>query len=109
ANKRLIAYAICVTIENYATVISTMSDTQFLSYYPNNALIFYVLKELLTQKGLKFVTYGLSSPYNQNLLHFKTHMGFKEEAIFIKIMINPLLRPFFSFSKKFKAYANRLS
>lgn len=101
-DDKLAAYAITAIVENDGIIQSTMSHSDYLQAYPNNALIFTVVKALF-KHGVRRVSFGLV-PQDTHLFHFKESMGFSKQRIDCRLFINPILRPFMSLSAKYRHY-----
>ena len=79
-------------------ILHHYSKTEHLRNYPNNALIYLVTKEKLSQPYISQVSYGIQSlDLGISKLHkFKENMGFKKNPIRQVIIFNPFLKPFMS-------------
>lgn len=74
--KHLVAYlTVQVFDDGCARIRSHASDSDFLRFNPNNALIFAVTKHLLSKNNTNCVTYGAKSD-DPHLEHFKGNMRF---------------------------------
>jgi len=89
ADNNLAAYC---TIQIYndkrARIRSAMSDTHYLNFYPNNALIFTVTENMLSKPNIEFVTYGGQSS-DSALEHFKENMGFSKREAYKYLFFSP--------------------
>jgi len=89
ADNNLAAYC---TIQIYndkrARIRSAMSDTHYLNFYPNNALIFTVTENMLSKPNIEFVTYGEQSS-DSALEHFKENMGFSKREAYKYLFFSP--------------------
>ena len=71
------------------------SQSAYLKFYPNNALIFYTLTEFLSRPNVSTVTCGWAPiALKESLEHFKSLMGFEKELIRERIILKPALRFF---------------
>jgi hypothetical protein len=80
------------TIQTYddkgARIRSAMSDTYYLNFYPNNALIFSVTENMLSRPNIEFVAYGGESS-DLALEHFKKNMGFYKREVYRYLFFSP--------------------
>ena len=91
---RLAAYAVTLTVEDWVHILLHRSVTASLKLRPNNALIFCLVKELLSSTDVSAVSYGLQPLTTlDSLEHFKLGMGFAQEPVCQRIIITPWLRP----------------
>ena len=96
---RLAAYAVTLQVEDWVHILLHRSVTAHLKVRPNNALIFCMVKELLSSPGVSAVGYGLQ-PLTRldSLEHFKLGMGFVKEPVCqhivwaprLKLLVNPI-------------------
>ncbi len=86
-----------------ANVAHFMTDSRCLKQYPNEALIFTVVKTLMDEYDCAYVVLGSTSD-DENLSLWKRHMGFREHSILFLIRVNPLLYPAKVFSSKLRTY-----
>lgn len=87
------AFLVSVRFDDCVEFLLARSRSEYLDAYPNNALIFHVASEMLTQRGLRQITFGLESlepvgPLDQ----FKFSMGFRAEPLRQRIVFHPVLR-----------------
>jgi hypothetical protein len=89
----LAAYLVTLSIEDWVHILIHRSMTEHLKSRPNNALVFSVVKELLSRPGVSTISYGLE-PLNTNesLDHFKLAMGFNKEAVCQRVVLAPRLK-----------------
>jgi hypothetical protein len=89
----LAAYAITLSVEDWVHILIHRSMTAHLRARPNNALIFCIVKELLSRQGVSTVSYGLEPLRSlDSLEHFKLGMGFIKEPVCQRIVLAPRLR-----------------
>lgn len=99
----LAAYVLCIVIEDYCNINNFMSHTRFLSYCPNNALIYTMTREMLGRPGVKRVEFGTTGDI-ASLANFKERMGYRRAPFPFRLMVNPLARPLLSRFAKFRYY-----
>lgn len=86
----LAAYLVTVWIEDWVHLLVNRSVDGYLKFYPNNALIFSVLKEVLSRPGVQAVSYGLEPLIAADSLErFKLGMGFVKEPVRQRVIISP--------------------
>jgi hypothetical protein len=91
--------------ERVANISHFTSDSRYLHYYPNEALIFTMTKELLGSFSCSHVILGQMTDDPQ-LASWKRHMGFQELAVPCRVLANPVLRLAKHFQPKLKIYLN---
>jgi hypothetical protein len=92
-NEQLAAYLITLRIEDWAYIQVQRSSNAFLKYRPNNALIYTVIKELLSRPEISTVSYGWEPLYDLDSLdNFKRAMGSVKEACRQSVLLAPRLR-----------------
>ncbi|HVO23194.1 MAG TPA: hypothetical protein VMW56_06145 [Candidatus Margulisiibacteriota bacterium] len=89
----LAAFLVSVTFDEGVEFLLARSCSDELGVYPNNALIFRVAEEMLVQRGVREITFGLESlepvgPLDQ----FKFGMGFRRRPLRQRVVFHPLLR-----------------
>ena len=89
----LAAFLVTVAFEDSVEFLLARSCTDRLGAYPNNALLFYVTREMLARRKVREITFGLESlepvgPLDQ----FKFAMGFRPRPIRQRIVFHPLVR-----------------
>ncbi len=91
----LAAYLITLWVEEWAHLLVNRSSDQHLRHYPNNALIFYAVRELLSRSDCSAISYGWEplEPH-QSLDHFKSGMGAVQEPVRQCVLLRPALRVF---------------
>ena len=96
---RLAAYMVTLWVEDWVHILLHRSVTAYLKSYPNNALIFSVVSELLSRPGVTTVSFGLEPLVSHDsLAHFKSGMGFLKEPVCqrvvlakrAKLLLNPI-------------------
>ena len=93
---KLAAFIIGFKIGELFYILHHYSKTECLRTYPNNALIYLLTKEKLSQPYISQVSYGIQSLDSgiSKLHKFKENMGFKKNSIRQVIIFNPFLKPF---------------
>jgi hypothetical protein len=89
---RLAAFLVSVTFDDTVEFLLARSCSEELGAYPNNALIFHAAQEMLVQRGMREITFGLESlepvgPLDQ----FKFGMGFRARPLRQRIVFHPAL------------------
>lgn len=90
----LASYMVTLWVEDWVHILVNRSVSSYLKFYPNNAMIFSVVSELLERPGVSAVSYGLE-PLNglESLEHFKLGMGFVKEPVCQRIVVARWLKP----------------
>jgi hypothetical protein len=89
----LAAYAVTLSVEDWAHILIHRSMTSHLKSRPNNALIFSVVREVLSRRSVSTVSYGLEPLKSiDSLEHFKLGMGFSKEPVCQRIVLAPRLK-----------------
>jgi len=95
----LAAYVVTVWVEDWVHILINRSVNAYLKFYPNNALIFSVIREVLSREGVQAVSYGLEPLIAADSLErFKLGMGFVKEPVCqhvalaprLKLLVNPI-------------------
>jgi hypothetical protein len=89
------SFMVTYQMEDHSTVLHQSSATEYLTLYPNNALVYYVTKLKLASPDVTAVSYGpqsLDAP--ASLDTFKFRMGFQRRPMKQAIVFNPLIKPF---------------
>jgi hypothetical protein len=98
---RLAAFMVAALVEDCFSILYQSSFTTELHQYPNNALVFSVVRQKLADAQVGYVSYGLKSvDPTDRLDHFKLQMGFKLRPFCEEVAVNPLLRPFLALGGK---------
>lgn len=92
------AYLISFMIGDIANLCIARSNTRLLKSYPNNALVFRYMSEVLRRPEVRGVDYGLESIESggEKLERFKTGMGFEREECGQRVMFSGRIAPFLS-------------
>jgi hypothetical protein len=89
---RLIAFLVGAKINDCYYSLMQASHSDYLSYCPNNALMYVIVTEKFQDPGIEVVSYGLASVEDlDGLDRFKVGMGFRHEKINFKVVFNPYL------------------
>ncbi|MFQ5866787.1 MAG: hypothetical protein ACE5IT_02185 [bacterium] len=101
-NKKLVAYTITFQMDDCCNILMLRSLRDYLKYYPNNSLLYSVIKMMLSRPEVSMVFFGAESLKRdmESLRHFKESMGFVKEYIKQRGIIHPLIS---SFVKRFSA------
>lgn len=92
--QRLVAYLVAVLAEGCASIMVARSASDALRLYPNNALIYTFVREMLARPGIGQVLFGMASLESyQGVDDFKLSMGFTRTPIRQHLVFHPLLRP----------------
>ncbi len=91
----LAAYLITQWVEDWAHLLVNRSSNRYLKNYPNNALIFTAVEELLSRPELSAISYGWEPLEDHaSLDHFKAGMGAVQEPVRQSVVLRPFLRAF---------------
>jgi hypothetical protein len=81
----------------WASISATVSSRAHMKDYPNHALFFTVLEQLMARPEVESVSYGLSSLRSEtsidSLHHFMVSVGLEAVPVVRKVVVHPLLRP----------------
>jgi len=87
------AFLVSVQFDDSVEFLLARSRSDRLGAYPNNALIFQVACEMLGERGVRQVTFGLESLEPVGPLdEFKFGMGFRAAPLRQRVVFHPLLR-----------------
>ena len=91
----LAAYLVGVRADRGCELLIARSHSEWLKYYPNNALLFTVVRDLLARTEVDEVFFGVESLDDaaEGTEAFKLSMGFTKSPIRQRIVLHPLLRP----------------
>ena len=93
--NNLASFLVAYQMEDHYTILHQSSATEYLTLYPNNALVYYVTKLKLASPDVNAVSYGpqsLDAP--ASLDTFKFRMGFQKRLMKQAIVFNPPVKPF---------------
>ena len=92
-DNHLAAYVITLSVEDYAHILVSRSANAYLKFYPNNALIFTVVRELLARPDISTVSFGLAPLHPApSLEKFKLSMGFTPLPVRDCIVLSPRIK-----------------
>lgn len=92
--KDLVAYLVAVLVEGCCEILIARSLAGFLKFYPNNALLFTVVHDMLSRAEIDQVFFGVESLEDLSSIdQFKESMGFVKSPIRQRVVLHPLLRP----------------
>lgn len=87
----LAAFLVTVRFEDCVEFLLARSRSDARDAYPNNALIYTVTQELLVQRGVRRITFGLESlEAVQALDEFKFGMGFRADPLRQRVVFHPI-------------------
>jgi hypothetical protein len=90
----LVAYLVGVLADRSFEIMVARSSNESLRDYPNNALLYTVVTDVLARPGMTSLWFGVESLEGaQSVDEFKLGMGFVREPIRQRIVVHPLLRP----------------
>lgn len=91
----LAAYLVAVRADRGCELLIARSHSETLKYYPNNALLFTVVRDMLARPDVDEVFFGVESldAAAEGTELFKLSMGFAKSPIRQRIVLHPLLRP----------------
>lgn len=95
---KLVAYLRAYVLEDTAYITQAMSHTEYLGYYPNDALLHQFLMDCKARPGVKGVFFGLSCA-KPSLNEYKMRFGFEVVRIPIYRWLNPLVRRLARFTR----------
>jgi hypothetical protein len=91
---QLATFLVAMQIEDCFYIHLQKSASSLLKFYPNNALLFTVIKTKLADPSVKSVSHGAKAfAARKSLEHFKTSMGFRLQPYGEQVVFNPLLKP----------------
>jgi hypothetical protein len=92
---KLAAFTVTVLVEDCLDLHLGRSSSGLLHAYPNNALIFSIVKSKLRCREVGYVSFGPKAlAASAGLDYFKISMGFELKPLTEHIEFNPLLKPF---------------
>ena len=95
---QLAAYLVAVSIGNCVHIHMVFSRSEFLKYYPINALTLVFAQEAIQRPNISCVSYGMRSIKGdrESLNRFKQGMGFTMVPVQERIEVNPRLKFLFN-------------
>jgi hypothetical protein len=104
---RLATFIVGMLVEDCYYIHLQKSASDLLKYYPNNALLFTVMKTKLACPEVAYVSHGPKAlAVGKGLHYFKTSMGFEMQPFTDHVVFNPLVKPVLMW--KGDAVVNRL-
>jgi hypothetical protein len=90
--EALASFVVTFQVENCVHLLTFRSSIPYLRFYPNNALIYTVVAEMLRRRQVQLVSFGEESLQTlESLDAFKTGLGFRKQPIVQKIVFNPII------------------
>ena len=106
ADGVLAAYLVAVRAERGCEILVARSASESLRFYPNNALLFTVVRDMLKRPEVDEVFFGVESLEDYaGIDDFKLSMGFAKRPIRQRVVFHPLLRPALQSGLAMKAVA----
>jgi hypothetical protein len=102
-SNRLAAFKVEFTYQGVVQADMVFSLKELLKYYPVNALLFLSTQQAVRRDGISYVSYGMTPVTGEpnSLIEFKESMGFKKLDVNHRVVVNPRLKPAFSFPLRF--------
>lgn len=92
AGGTLAAFLITLAVENWAHLLVNRSSDAHLKLYPNNALVFDVVRQLLERPHITAISYGWEPLTSRSgLTPFKQSLGFRMEPVQQRVVLRPWL------------------
>jgi hypothetical protein len=92
---RLATFIVAMLVEDCYYIHLQKSASDLLKYYPNNALLFTVMKTKLACPEVGYISHGPKAlAVGKGLDYFKTSMGFELQPYTDHVVFNPLVKPF---------------
>ena len=92
---RLATFIVGMLVEDCYYIHLQKSASDLLKYYPNNALLFAVMKIKLACPEVRFISHGPKAlAVGKGLHYYKTSMGFKLQPFADHVAFNPVVKPF---------------
>ena len=89
--RRLVAYLRMYVLDETVHITQTMSHSDYLEYYPNDALLNTFLMDCKVRPGVRSVLFGLESA-KQSLNEYKRKFGFEVVKLPVYRRLNPVVR-----------------
>ena len=91
---RLATFIVAMLVEDCYYIHLQKSASDLLKYYPNNALLFSVMKTTLARPEVRTINHGPKAlAVGKGLEYYKTSMGFELEPFSEQVVFNPLIKP----------------
>jgi hypothetical protein len=92
--KDLAAYLVAVQADRCCQIMVARSSSDSLRFYPNNALIFTAVRDMLSRPEIEQIWFGAEPLEDASGTdQFKVSMGFIKAPIRQHVILHPLLRP----------------
>ncbi len=92
-DERLAAYLLVLLTDGWAHIMVNRSADSYLRLYPNNAVVYTAVLDLLSRPEIGAVSYGWEPLIpHESLEHFKLNMGFVRAPVKQCIVLHPWLR-----------------
>jgi len=92
---RLATFIVAMLVEDCYYIHLQKSASDLLKFYPNNALLFAVMKTKLACPEVGFISHGPKAlAVGKGLEYYKTSMGLEVQPCTERIVFNPLIKPF---------------
>ncbi|MBF6568296.1 MAG: hypothetical protein IVW54_05410 [Candidatus Binataceae bacterium] len=104
---RLATFMVAMLVEDCYYIHLQKSASDLLKFYPNNALLFTVMKTKFACPEVGFISHGPKAlAVGKGLEYYKTSMGLEIQPCTEQVVFNPLIKPFISW--KGDAVVNRM-
>jgi hypothetical protein len=91
---RLATFIVAMLVEDCYYIHLQKSASDLLKFYPNNALLFTVMKTTLARPEVRTINHGPKAlAVGKGLQYYKTSMGFQLEPHTEQVVFNPLVKP----------------
>jgi Acetyltransferase (GNAT) domain len=91
---RLAAYLVGVLADRCCELLVARSSSDMLKFYPNNALLYTVVRDMLGRPDVDQIFFGVESLEDyEGIDAFKLSMGFAKSPLRQRVVLHPLLRP----------------
>jgi len=95
---KLVASIFTYINDGIASILYQQSLTNHLKFGINNTLVYAFVNDILNNRRASKIFYGLHSlDAPSSVDEFKFRMGFKAKPVRQKVVINPLIAPFFNY------------
>jgi hypothetical protein len=93
AGGELVAYTVSVLADRACEIQIARSSSEALRFYPNNALLFSVTRDMLSRSSIDEVFFGVQSlDAGEGIDSFKVSMGFEKSPIRQRVTLHPVVR-----------------
>lgn len=92
---RLATFIVGMLVEDCYYIHLQKSASDLLKFYPNNALLFTVIKAKMACPEVRFISHGPKAlAVGKGLEYYKTSMGFELQPFTEQVVFNPVIKPF---------------